>query len=41
MPGVFAAGDVTSENPRQIATAVGEGTAAVLYAEKYLEDQEL
>ena len=40
MPGVFAAGDVTSENPRQIATAVGEGTAAALYAEKYLEDQE-
>jgi thioredoxin reductase len=39
MPGVFAAGDVTSENPRQIATAVGEGTAAVLYAEKYLEEQ--
>jgi thioredoxin reductase (NADPH) len=40
MPGVFAAGDVTSENPRQIATAVGEGAAAALYAEKYLEDQE-
>jgi len=35
--GVFAAGDVTSENPRQIATAVGEGTSAALYAEKYLE----
>ncbi len=37
LPGVFAAGDVTSENPRQIATAVGEGTSAALYAEKYLE----
>ncbi|MBW2342751.1 MAG: thioredoxin-disulfide reductase [Deltaproteobacteria bacterium] len=40
VPGIFAAGDVTSENPRQIATAVGEGTSAALYAEKYLEAQE-
>ena len=40
VPGVFAAGDVTSESPRQIATAVGEGVTAVLSAEKYLEDQE-
>ncbi|MCP4664760.1 MAG: thioredoxin-disulfide reductase [Deltaproteobacteria bacterium] len=40
MPGVFAAGDVTSENPRQIATAVGEGAWAAIYAEKHLEDQE-
>ncbi len=37
--GVFAAGDVTSETPRQIATAVGEGVTAVLSAEEYLEDQ--
>ena len=36
-PGVFAAGDVTSETPRQIATAVGEGVTAVLSAEEYLE----
>ena len=40
VPGVFAAGDVTSETPRQIATAVGEGVTAVLSAEEYLEDQE-
>ena len=39
VPGVFAAGDVTSETPRQIATAVGEGVTAVLHAEEYLEDQ--
>lgn len=39
VPGVFAAGDVTSETPRQIATAVGEGVTAVLDAEEYLEDQ--
>ncbi|MCJ7684097.1 MAG: FAD-dependent oxidoreductase, partial [Desulfobacteraceae bacterium] len=39
IPGVFAAGDVTSETPRQIATAVGEGVTAILSAEEYLEDQ--
>ena len=38
--GVFAAGDVTSETPRQIATAVGEGVTAVLNAEEYLEAKE-
>ena len=36
--GVFAAGDVTSETPRQIATAVGEGVTAVLDAEEYLDE---
>jgi thioredoxin reductase (NADPH) len=39
VPGVFAAGDVTSEAFRQIATAVGEGASAALHAEKYLETQ--
>ncbi|MBW1802699.1 MAG: thioredoxin-disulfide reductase [Deltaproteobacteria bacterium] len=39
VPGVFAAGDITSEAFRQIATAVGEGATAALYAEKYLESQ--
>jgi len=39
-PGVFAAGDVTSETPRQIATAVGEGVTAVLNAENYKDDRE-
>ncbi len=37
IPGVFAAGDVTSEGFRQISTAVGEGAAAALHAENYLE----
>jgi len=37
IPGVFAAGDVTSESFRQIATAVGDGASAALNAEKYLE----
>ena len=37
VPGVFAAGDVTSESVRQIATAVGDGATAALHAEKYLE----
>jgi thioredoxin reductase (NADPH) len=38
VPGVFAAGDVTRETPRQIATAVGEAVTAVLSAENYLEN---
>ncbi len=37
MPGVFAAGDVTSGAFRQIATAVGEGVAAARHAEEYLD----
>lgn len=36
LPGVFAAGDVTSKPLRQISTAVGEGAAAEFSAEKYL-----
>ncbi|MCF8082648.1 MAG: thioredoxin-disulfide reductase [Deltaproteobacteria bacterium] len=38
VPGVFAAGDVTSETARQIAVAVGEGVTAVLSAEDYLSE---
>jgi len=41
VPGVFAAGDVTSVTPRQIAIAVGEGVTAVLNAENYLEDHKV
>ena len=40
VPGVFAAGDVTSKNLRQISAAVGEGAVAAFNAEKYLEAQE-
>jgi len=36
--GVFAAGDVASLCPNQIATAVGSGVVAALSAERYLEN---
>jgi thioredoxin reductase (NADPH) len=37
-PGIFAAGDVRSMNPKQIATAVGDGATAAISAEKYIEE---
>jgi len=37
MPGVFAAGDVTSIRTKQIITAAGEGAKAALEAYHYLE----
>ncbi|MCP2520434.1 thioredoxin-disulfide reductase [SCandidatus Aminicenantes bacterium Aminicenantia_JdfR_composite] len=36
--GIFAAGDVASLCPNQIATAVGSGVTAALSVEKYLEE---
>jgi thioredoxin reductase (NADPH) len=39
LPGVFAAGDVTSQSVRQVAAAVGQGAIAAINAEKYLEEQ--
>ncbi|HBT47915.1 MAG TPA: thioredoxin-disulfide reductase [Peptococcaceae bacterium] len=36
--GVYAAGDVRSKAFRQVATAVGDGAAAAMAAEKYLAD---
>jgi thioredoxin reductase (NADPH) len=36
VPGVFAIGDVRSGSPNQIASAVGDGVAAALSAEKFL-----
>jgi len=36
LPGVFAAGDVRTKTVRQVATAVGDGAAAAVNAERYL-----
>ena len=36
MPGVFAAGDVRAESVKRVASAVGEGAAAVRLVQKYL-----
>jgi thioredoxin reductase (NADPH) len=36
MPGVFAAGDVRSGSTKQLASAVGEGTTALLMVRNYL-----
>jgi thioredoxin reductase (NADPH) len=38
IPGLFVAGDVRAQLTRQITTAVGDGTTAVIAAEKYLTD---
>lgn len=39
IPGVFAAGDVTQKKYRQITTAMGDGTVAILEAEHYLRSR--
>jgi thioredoxin reductase (NADPH) len=36
IPGVFAAGDLRRNSPRQVVTAVGDGATAALSAERYL-----
>ena len=36
--GIYAAGDVRSKDIRQVSTAVGEGTIAAIYAEKFIEE---
>jgi thioredoxin reductase (NADPH) len=38
-PGIFAAGDVRSNSPRQIAAAVGDGATAAMSAFKYIQEQ--
>jgi len=38
IPGLFVAGDVRAQLTRQITTAVGDGTTAVIAAAKYLTD---
>jgi thioredoxin reductase (NADPH) len=37
VPGIFAAGDVRSGANRRVASAVGEGSAAIYSVHKYLE----
>jgi thioredoxin reductase (NADPH) len=40
VPGVFAAGEVQDPTFRQIATSVGQGCAAAMMTERWLEEQE-
>jgi thioredoxin reductase (NADPH) len=40
VPGVFAAGEIQDPVFRQIATSVGQGSAAAMMAERWLEEQE-
>ncbi len=37
IPGVFAAGDIRSNSPRQVSAAVGDGAAAGMSAQRYLQ----
>lgn len=38
LPGVYAVGDTRAQLAKQITTAVGDATTAVLHAERYIED---
>ena len=38
--GIFAAGDIRRNSPRQIAAAVGDGVTAAMSAFKYIQEQE-
>jgi len=40
VPGVFAAGEIQDSIYRQIATSVGQGTAAAMMTERWLEEHE-
>lgn len=40
VPGVFAAGEIQDKVFRQIATSVGQGCAAAMMSERWLEEQE-
>ncbi len=36
IPGIFAAGDIRHNSPRQVITAAGDGAAAAIFAEKFI-----
>jgi len=38
-PGIFAAGDIRRNSPRQIAAAVGDGVTAAMSSYRYVEEQ--
>lgn len=38
LPGIYACGDVRAQLARQITTAVGDATTALLHAERYVEE---
>lgn len=40
VPGIFAAGEIQDDTYRQIATSVGQGTAAAMMCERWLSEQE-
>lgn len=39
-PGIFAAGDIRRNSPRQVAAAVGDGVTAAMSAFKYVQESE-
>lgn len=38
VPGIFAAGDIRRNSPRQVSTAVGDGATAAMSAFRYVQD---
>jgi thioredoxin reductase (NADPH) len=38
-PGIFAAGDIRRNSPRQVSSAVGDGATAAMSAFRYIQDQ--
>jgi thioredoxin reductase (NADPH) len=39
-PGIFAAGDIRKNSPRQIGAAVGDGVTAAVSAFKYVQEHD-
>lgn len=37
VPGIFASGDIRSDSPRQVSTAVGDGAAAAMAVQRFLQ----